>query len=92
MNVSYFKTATVNWFKNHKNEIKVGVKCLAIGLTIGFVEGICLESRMTAGLIDKIPSAPEYDGVDPIEALEGLEPDDLREVIEACKEKLSEGA
>lgn len=63
MNINFnsYKNKAIDWFQEHKREIKVGVYCLAAGLVYGTVKGIIsgveIESDHVNRLIAKIPDA-----------------------------------
>lgn len=54
-----FKSELVEFWDESKGYIKVAVKCLAIGMAIGFVKGIDVNSKSLAKLSDAIPKAPK---------------------------------
>lgn len=66
--MSIEKTKLKQELKEFWNEygkaIKAGTTCLAIGLFIGFVKGVCTSDKMHSDtfnkLIEKIPYEPDY--------------------------------
>ena len=55
MTINDYKDKAILWFKDHKNEIKTGAKCLAFGFLIGVIKGSCLESRNLSSIIQDPP-------------------------------------
>lgn len=59
-------------WNDHKGEVKVGLTCLAVGGTYGFIKGMQAENILVGNalvnLIDKIPTIPEPDDL-PIEEI-----------------------
>lgn len=53
------------FWSEHGDKIKIGAKCLGIGLAIGFIKGAFSMSKIDRGihceLIKKIPYEPDYD-------------------------------
>lgn len=47
-----------DFWKEEGDKIKIGVKCLSVGLLVGFVKGVLTESKMQSNaicdLVDKI--------------------------------------
>ena len=62
-----FKEEVKNFWEEHGKTIKVGIKCLATGLLVGFIKGVLTESeihsREVCKLIDKIPYEPDGDDI-----------------------------
>ena len=60
-----FKEEFKSWWEENGEKIKIGAKCLAVGLLIGFVKGVVTESEISSRthseLIKKIPYEPDCD-------------------------------
>lgn len=62
-----FKEEFKEWWSKNKSKIKIGAKCLGIGLVIGFFKGVSTMTKMHADtemeLIKKIPYEPDCDNI-----------------------------
>lgn len=86
-----FKDEVKEFWSEYGDKIKIGAKCLGIGLTIGFIKGAFEAFKMTnqieAQLIEKIPYTPDCEDVgeyvwDHIDELKPL----IETTIEEAKE------
>lgn len=54
-----FKEEFNDWWDENKTKIKIGVKCLVIGLGVGFIKGVLttnkLHERNLSAMIDRLP-------------------------------------
>ena len=62
-----FKKEIKEFWDDYGTTIKVGARCLTVGLFVGFVKGVLTESKMhseaTCRLIDKIPYEPDPENI-----------------------------
>ena len=62
-----FKNEIKDWWTDNREKVKIGVKCLGVGLAIGFVKGACTGMDMQRDtvnrLMDKIPYEPDCDDI-----------------------------
>lgn len=86
-----FKEEVKEFWSEYGDKIKIGAKCLGIGLAIGFVKGAFTAMEMAnqnqARLIEKIPYEPDGDDIgeyvfDHIDELKPL----IETTIEEAKE------
>jgi len=102
MNINFnnYKNKAIDWFHAHKREIKVGVYCLAVGVSYGFVKGIGIGSdsiNHIAEAIERIPVnagriSDSFEdvvfGLSPESLVCFVNPDNLERLAEACKDRL----
>ena len=62
-----FRNEVRDFWNENRDKIKIGLKCLGIGLAIGFVKGgmtgIDMQRDTVSRLIDKIPHEPDFDDI-----------------------------
>ena len=62
-----FKNELKDFWNENRDKIKIGLKCLGIGLAIGFVKGgmtgMSMQRDTVNRLIDKIPYEPDCDDI-----------------------------
>lgn len=62
-----FKDELKDWWADNRDKVKIGLKCLGVGLAIGFVKGAFTGIRMQQDtvnqLIDKVPYEPDCDDI-----------------------------
>lgn len=62
-----FKEEIRDWWSEYGDKVKIGAKCLVVGLSIGFIKGVLTESKLLASaqskLLDKIPYEPDCDDI-----------------------------
>ena len=62
-----FKEEIKECWSEYGDKIKIGAKCLGIGLLVGFAKGVLTESKMSSRvhseLIKKIPYEPDCDDI-----------------------------
>lgn len=62
-----FKNEVKDWWTDNRDKVKIGLKCLGVGLLVGFVKGACtgmsMQGDTVSRLIDKIPYEPDCDDI-----------------------------
>lgn len=66
------KNVIKDFWNEHGQKIKIGVKCLTIGFLVGFIKGVIMDSKIhseqTCRLLDRIPNEqPDDDDVDDLD-------------------------
>ena len=94
MKKNELKTKLVAWWNTHKGEVEVGAYCFGIGLCIGIVKGILVQSgtleEAISILTDMQPAPVQTDDMDLDtikDIVSGLPTDDLVELTEVIRDK-----